>query len=611
MTPAIQLLDDKSINQIAAGEVIERPASVVKELVENSLDAGARQIEVEIEAGGVGKIRVSDDGCGMSEADVRMAVLRHATSKIRSADDLMTVVSLGFRGEALPSIASVSRFSLLSRQTGVELGTRIDLEGGQVLAVEECGTEFGTRVLISDLFFNTPVRLKFMKSAAAESSHVHEVMVRQALSRPDVSFRLVNNGRTTLHTPGTGRLPDVLLALYGPDTLRELFSVDYADGELHIHGYAARPSLRKGSRQWQSFAVNRRVISSRMLNRAIDAAYQTLLPQGTHPLVALQIEAPQEWVDVNVHPQKAEVKFQDERVVFRAIHAALKEKLIRPESPADAAAAFNSAVYRTEYRDSYVQETLPMQEQELPETTERQERIFSSAASGEIRRFPEHPGYMKAEPVSDGNEPGRDETGPVAAAEQVKDAAAGMTALAQYARCYILATDGDSLYIVDQHAAHERILFDQLAQKQTPTAFQTLLVPLVLDLDPLEVSAAETFASELSVLGFNFDWLSPAAIRISELPVHIPQAEAAGLLRQLLSSALTLKTPDVEAFRQLWIETAACHMAVRAGQTLNLPQMQALLDEMGRAERPYTCPHGRPTVIRFTETDLARLFKRI
>lgn len=605
MTPVIRLLDDNSINQIAAGEVIERPSSVVKELVENSLDAGAKRIDVDIEAGGVGKIRVIDDGCGMSEPDVRMAVLRHATSKIRSAEELVSVVSLGFRGEALPSIASVSRFSLSSRQPDSELGTRIEMEGGLVMAVEECGTEIGTMILVRELFYNTPVRLKFMKTAAAESSHVHEIMVRLSLSRPDVSFRLVNNGRTTLHTPGTGRLSDVLLAIYGPDTVRELFPVDYVDGGIRIHGYAAKPSLRKGSRQWQSFSVNHRVIGSRMLNRAVDTAYQTLLPPGSYPLVALQIEVASDLVDVNVHPQKAEVKFQDDRIVFRAVQAALKEKLILPDSPAETAAAFNASAYRPQYRNSYVQETLPMRE---PFASTRQFEVFSPTKTEE----PEPSTIMPPTQINEKKVEALGDLDVESAQEESRPASTGaLRALAQYARCYILATDGDSLYIVDQHAAHERILFDQLAQKQTPVAFQTLLVPIVLDLDPLEVTAAETYASELGSLGFNFDWVSPAAIRLEELPVHLPQAEAPSLLRQLLSSVLALKIPDVETFRQLWIETAACHMAVRAGQTLNLPQMQALLDEMSRAERPYTCPHGRPTIIRFTENDLARLFKRI
>ena len=609
----IELLDDTSINKIAAGEVIDRPSSVVKELVENALDAGAQRIEVEIEAGGVGKIRVIDDGKGMSETDVRMAVLRHATSKIRSSDDLVMVSSLGFRGEALPSIASVSRFHLISRQPGAELGTRLEIEGGQVSDVRECGAEVGTVVIVSDLFFNTPARLKFMKTAAAESSHIHDAMVRLSISRPDVTFRLTNNDRTTLHTPGTGHLSDTLSALYGPDTLQQLFPVDYTEGEIRITGFAARPSIRKGSRQWQSFTVNRRVIGSRMLNRAVDTAYQTLLPVGSYPLVAMQIEVPSPQVDVNVHPQKSEVKFQDERALFRALHAALKDVLITPENPAAASAAFDHTSYRPQYRTSYVQEELPVQE--LPAAQAIESGAASSAFSDTFHRTPAQEASSSRDPFQC----------TASMPESVEEATATyetppseevhveskLKALAQYARCYILASDSDSLYIVDQHAAHERLLFDLLAQKQAPSAFQTLLIPLVVDLDPVESQAADAYAAELAGLGFLFDWVGPGAVRISELPTHLPPHEAEGLFHQILSSALTLKTPDAEAFRQLWIETAACHMAVRAGQTLNQPQMQGLLDDLMKAERPYTCPHGRPTLIRLTEKDLAKLFKRI
>ena len=600
----IELLDDTSINKIAAGEVIDRPSSVVKELVENSLDAGASRIEVVIEAGGIGKITVSDDGAGMSQADVSMAVLRHATSKIRSADDLEAVASLGFRGEALPSIASVSKFRLISRQPGAELGTRLEIEGGQLRDVRECGAEVGTVVVVTDLFFNTPARLKFMKTAAAESAHIHDAMVRLSISRPDVTFRLTNNERTTLHTPGTGRLSDTLAALYGTDTLQQLFPLNYSEGEIRISGYAARPSIRKGSRQWQCFTVNRRVIGSRMLNRAVDTAYQTLLPIGSYPLIALQIEVPSSQIDVNVHPQKAEVKFQDERIIFRAMHAALKEVLAAPEHPSEVSAAFDHMAYRPQYRNSYVQEALPVMERFAHSATERLPgtEIKSEVVGPCIE--------SNSEKVSAQLEEDRDigEPLPPANKSQVQT---GMTVLAQFARCYILASDGDSLYIVDQHAAHERLLFELLSQKQAPSAFQTLLIPLVVDLDPLEVQAAETYATELSALGFSIDWVGPGAVRISELPTHLPPQEAEGLFHQILSSVLTLKTPDMESFRQLWIETAACHMAVRAGQLLIQPQMQGLVDDLMKTERPYTCPHGRPTLIRLTEKDLAKLFKRI
>jgi DNA mismatch repair protein MutL len=603
----IALLDDQSINKIAAGEVIDRPSSVVKELVENSLDAGARRIEVEISAGGVGKIVVRDDGCGMSAADVKMAVLRHATSKIRSADELVTVGSLGFRGEALPSIASVSRFQLISRQPAVTFGTRLEMSGGQLLDVLECGAEIGTVVMVGDLFFNTPARLKFMKTPAAESAHIHDAVVRLAISRPDVTFRLSNNDRITLHTPGTGRLSDTLSALYGPDTLQLLYPVDYQQDGIRITGYAARPTVRKGSRQWQSFSVNRRVIGSRMLNRAVDNAYQSLLPVGSYPLVALQLHLAPQLVDVNVHPQKAEVKFQDERAVFRAVHSALKEVLLSSDRPAAAvAAAFDHTVYRPQYDVAFVQETTAATQAtlEFSTTVSADDPADFSGESPEILPAPSS--------FTDNREPGQpalnQERTPV-----VNQPAAGscLKELTQYARCYILATDGEDLYIVDQHAAHERLLFDLLTQKQAPSAFQTLLIPRVVDLDPLEVQAAETYVQELAGLGFVYDWVGPASVRIAELPTHIPPEEAEALFHQILSSALTLKTPDPESFRQLWIETAACHMAVRAGQYLNQPQMQGLLDDLMKAERPYTCPHGRPTLIRFSEKDLARLFKRL
>ena len=603
--PRIRLLDDTSINKIAAGEVIDRPSSVVKELVENSLDAGASRIEVEIEAGGVGKIRVTDDGCGMSEQDVRMAVLRHATSKIRSSDDLFTVASMGFRGEALPSIASVAKFSLISRKSGNPLGTRLEISGGQLQDVVECGAEVGTVVLVSDLFFNTPPRLKFMKTAAAESAHIHDIVVRLAIARPDVVFRLINNGRTSLQTPGTGRLSDTLSALYGPDTFAQLFAVDHHEADIRISGFAARPSVRKGSRQWQTFTVNRRVIGSRMLNRAIDTAYQTLLPNGSYPLVSLHIEIAAQQIDVNVHPQKAEVKFQDERALFRAIHAALKNVLYAPEHPTEAAAAFDHANYRPAYQSSYVQESLPSLEASHRPTSFSWTRTETGAEKPESAVTYGHKLEESAPAASAAT------TDLVVVELPATQAAPKLTALCQFRQCYILASDGDCLYIVDQHAAHERILFDLLSSQQSPSHFQTLLIPDVLDLDPLEVQAAESFAAELAGLGFIFDWVGPTSVRLSELPTHIPPSEARSLFRQILSAAQSYKVPDIEALRKLWIETAACHMAVRFGQNLNQQQMQGLLDDLLKTPRPYSCPHGRPTLIRFSEQDLAKLFKRI
>ncbi len=602
ISSTIKLLDDTSINKIAAGEVIDRPSSVVKELVENSLDAGAKRIEIEIEAGGVGKIRVTDDGCGMSEQDVRMAVLRHATSKLNSADDLFAVTSMGFRGEAIPSIASVSKFSLISRQADSSLGTRLEIAGGQLLDVANCGAEIGTVVVVADLFFNTPARLKFMKTAASESAHIHEVLVKLAISRPDVTFRLSNNGRSTLQTQGAGRLSDTLSALYGPDTFAQLFPVDYADNNIKITGFAARPSVRKGTRQWQSFTINQRVIGSRLMNRAIDTAYQTLLPTGSYPLVVLQLTIPSPMVDVNVHPQKAEVKFQDERAVFHAVHTALKQTLISPDSPAELAASFDHSSYRPAYQPSYVQESLPIHQNSAAANWTGQQGSQSNHQNKNSYGPDDEPQLQRV-PASEHEDQSAD--------VQSSGSAFYLRALSQFNQCYILATDGACLYIIDQHAAHERILFDILSRQQSPTAFQTLLIPLVLDLDPLEVQSAESHVSDLTSLGFVFDWIGPSTVRLSELPTHIPPEEAAVLFRQILSAALTYKLPDIESLRKVWIETAACHMAVRAGQTLNQQQMQGLLDDLMKTDRPYACPHGRPTLIRFTDQDLAKLFKRI
>jgi len=619
----IKLLDDNSINMIAAGEVIDRPSSVVKELVENSLDAGAKRVEIEIESGGIGKIRVIDDGWGMSEQDVRMAVLRHATSKLNNAGELFSVTSMGFRGEALPSIASVSKFSLISRQAANSLGTRLEIIGGQLLDVTECGADIGTVIVVKDLFFNTPARLKFMKTAASESSHIHEALVKLSLSRPDVTFRLTNNGRTTMQTPGSGRLSDTLAALYGPETFSQLFSIDYCENEIKIGGFAARPSVRKRNRQWQSFTINRRVIGSRLLNRAVDTAYQSLLPSGSHPLVILQITMPSQWVDVNVHPQKSEVKFQDEKSVFRAVHAALKQTLFAPENPVKLSASFDHTLYRPSCQTVYVQESLPVR-LEIAEHLYGQNINHQDYAPGNDQQnysisihtmIPDQPpknfhGVDQAileHPLSHNISKNINEKSLL----QLKEPPIFLQAIAQFKQCYILAADGEYLYIVDQHAAHERILFDSLSRQQRSDAFQTLLIPLLLELDPFEVQVAEAHESDLAVLGFVFDWISPSTVRLSELPTRIPPQEAAVLFREILSTVLTYKLPDMESLRKAWIDTAACHMAVRAGQSLNQQQMQGLLDDLLKTERPYACPHGRPTLIRFSDQDMARLFKRI
>ena len=600
MDSTIRLLDDDSINKIAAGEVIDRPSSVVKELVENSLDAGATRISIEFEAGGLGRICVRDDGKGMAEKDVRMAILRHATSKIRTAEDLLQVKSMGFRGEALPSIAAVSKFTLISRTPEAAWGTRLEMSGGQLTDVVECGCDIGTTIFVADLFFNTPARLKFMKTVATESAHIHEIVLRLSLARPEVSFHLVNNGRTTLQTPGTGLLSDTLAALYGPDSFSQLVTVEnFESANASLTGFIGNPSLRKSTRQWQSFTVNRRVVSSRLLSRAVDTAYQTLLPAGMFPLIALHIQLPTDQIDVNVHPQKAEVKFQDEKLIFRLIHNTLRQRL----SELGATTDFASPILAETNISPRVQTPSLLIERSqqnifhLPSVTQT-----NPPASNLPCDYADHPplsqNYVR-------------ETSAVDTVMAMQSAnAEKIEVLAQFKRCYILATDQESLFIIDQHAAHERILYDLLSEQMVPTAFQTLLIPLILDLDPIEVQAAESFAQELANLGFLFDWTGPSSIRLNELPNHVPPQEAEELFRQLLSASSSYKTPNAESFRKCWLETAACHMSVRAGQALNASQMQRLVNDLMQTSRPFSCPHGRPTAIRLSEKELARLFQR-
>ncbi|MGM9569687.1 MAG: DNA mismatch repair endonuclease MutL, partial [Phascolarctobacterium sp.] len=331
-THMVQLLDTNTANQIAAGEVVEKPASVVKELVENALDAGASQIDVTTFGGGTEYIRVVDNGCGMSEANARLAVLRHATSKIVKAEDLMSLHTLGFRGEALPSIASVSNFTLLTRPADEDLATSVHIDGGENMEVTSTGGSAGTTVIVENLFFNVPARRKFLKTVVTEGRYISELLTKLALSRPDVRFRLVNNDKEVLHTPGDGDLQGTIRALYGRNVAQELLTVNFADPKIKITGFIGKPTLLKGNRQWQTLFVNGRSIGNKMLAKAIDHAYQSQIPKSGFPFAVLNITIDTAAVDVNVHPQKSEIKFSDESLVYKAMFKALTDALTRPMS---------------------------------------------------------------------------------------------------------------------------------------------------------------------------------------------------------------------------------------------------------------------------------------
>lgn len=601
----IHILDENTANKIAAGEVVERPASIVKELVENSIDAQSHHIEVEIADGGISFIRITDDGSGMSPEDAKLAILRHATSKIRFAEDLSTIHSLGFRGEALPSIAAVSRFSLTTRLHDNEpLATYVEVAGGITTDIREAGGNVGTTIVVKDLFFNTPARKKFLKTAATEGSHINDILIKLALSYPSIAFKLINNSRLVLSTPGNNQLKDTLTSLYGQKLAPDILPINYDNtiDSISVSGYLGKPTLLKSNRQWQTFIVNSRVINSRSIAKAIDNAYHSLLPKSGYPLAVLTITVSTDTIDVNVHPQKSEIKFSDEQKIFRAVYKAVTEALSAAHTPSQLAASaelknINNYHHTPRYSTSPTEQhslypTIPVnkatswQEEPLPLTTARiameQEDII----------------FRNTPPVAD-NMPGNQQEPQFA-----------LQPLGQVDDCYIISRGHDGLYIIDQHAAHERILYDKMSQQTDRIPAQQLLIPIFMDCNATEITIITDYQDTFVSLGFSLDLVGPSTMRISELPSDVPLAEAENSIRQILEFIQNMHNPTAQELRHNCLQIAACRAAIKAGQTLNMRQMQALISELCNTNLPYTCPHGRPAMIRFSPHDLDKMFKR-
>ncbi|MCI6484005.1 MAG: DNA mismatch repair endonuclease MutL [Selenomonadaceae bacterium] len=640
----VHVLDDNTINKIAAGEVVERPASVIKELVENAIDAHADRIEVEITAGGTSFMRVSDNGIGMSRQDAELAILRHATSKIVKVDDLLTIGTLGFRGEALPSIASVSRFTLTTRQAGDELGTEIKISGGSLPEIGETGCGIGTTIRVEDLFFNTPARKKFLKTNNTEGGKINEFIVKLAISNPQIAFKLINNNKMAVSTPGNGDLKDTLQSIYGGTVGSALLPLEFEDEDIRLSGFVTKPSAIRSSRSWQTFIVNGRIIANRAIARAIDNAYHALIPKTGYPLVALNIQVPQNTIDVNVHPQKSEMKFEDESRVFKAVYKAVLDA-IRPKDEvrqlgqlgnmaagveqaeidrhvahgmqeilleakdverASAAPARYVPVYE-ERRQAAMQWREAAARMEVPKTAEPPEPepqpVFVPEAETvhemvsvpvpEMKHVPESVSVPEPVPV-----------------ENAREQSCRMVPIGQVDNTYIIAQDADGLYIVDQHAAHERILFDRFSARAGEIPVQQLLVHLMLDFSSHEAEIIENNLSMLKELGFGLEPAGPNQFRLTEVPADVPSGEAEDFIREILASLEELHKPSAAELRQAAIATASCKAAIKAGFKLNFRQMEILLAELNDTAMPYTCPHGRPTIIKFSTDELAKMFKR-
>ena len=611
-TPIIHLLPDLLISQIAAGEVVERPSSVLKELLENALDAGSQAIQIQLEEGGVKLIRVSDDGCGIARDELALALTRHATSKIATLDDLERVATLGFRGEALASVASVARLTLTSRQQGAAHAWRLNAEPGATPEPAALGA--GTVVEMRDLYYNTPARRKFLKSEATEFAHCADAVKRVALAHPAVAITLSHNGRVSLHLPKTdarGRAGAIL----GDDFLAESRAVDTgeprrdADGEhghgLRVFGHCATPAHSRARSDAQYVYVNGRFVRDKLLSHALREAYQDMLHGSRYPAYCIFVEVDPANVDVNVHPAKTEVRFRDSRAVHQFVFHAVQRTLSSPLT--GAGNEFNSTFTATTPAPSFAaQRPNPAPPgTSVPAWPQRQESLrVSEPAMAAYFAFTE-----KAQPTA--------ARAPISFSEPVTSPDSSTPpmgyALAQLHGVYILAQNALGLVLVDMHAAHERILYERLknALDSKRVATQALLIPAVFTADALDVAAAEEHAEALRDLGFDLAPMGPTQLAVRGVPALLQAADPAALARALLGELREHGvTQLMAAHRNELLATMACHGAVRARRILSIPEMNALLRQMEETERADQCNHGRPTWTQLSMTDLDRLFLR-
>lgn len=633
----IHVLDEVTANQIAAGEVVERPVNAVKELVENAVDAGASSIEVEIADGGMTYIRVTDDGCGMTEEDAKLSVIRHATSKISSVDNIYHIASLGFRGEALPSIASVSRATITTRRHEDVEGTALEMTGGEITEVKPAGAPAGTTVEVRDLFYNVPARKKFLKSERTESSRINSMVGKLSLANPDIAFRLINNGRTVIETPGNGRLVDVISALYGTKTAGEMLPVEEEGENIALEGLISKPSLLKSSRQYQTIIINRRVVESAVVSKAVDNAYHSLLPKNGYPLMVLSFQVPPESIDVNVHPQKREIKFSDEQTVFRLVYHGVLG-ILTSQSTADTIARemihdpghevveekdFKPGSIRVEDKPlgkpdiGLSEETRPKTSwgEPAPSYEGRQEKTGSYTVEKRTPAFT--PDMEKKELFTDRSvfedyrkeEPRREDlkAEPLFEEEKQEDP---VIPLGQVSDCFILCQHGKDLLIIDQHAAHERVRYDHLAERAEGIPVQEILIPYLIHVDSGDVDLLADHKGDIERLGITFEQAGPDVIRITGAPEDLSAAEMERVVGDIAKAYHEKDVPSPETMRHRMMAYAACRGAIKRGDPLNIRQMKELIHDLFHTSRPFVCPHGRPTIVKFTPGELGRLFKR-
>lgn len=660
----IQVLDQVTIDKIAAGEVVERPASVVKELVENAIDARATAIEVEIQDGGISLIRIADNGSGMEPDDVRNAFLRHSTSKIRKVDDLAHIASLGFRGEALSSIAAVSQVEMITKVSEEILGTCYQIAGGKELSLEETGAKDGTTFLIRQLFYNVPARRKFLKTPMTEASHVSDLMTRLALSRPDISFLFINNGQERMHTSGNGRLKDVVYHVYGREITSNLIEIREETEEIRLSGLIGNPTVTRGNRNFESFFVNGRYIKSSILSKAVEDAYKDFTMQHKYPFAVLHLEILGEDIDVNVHPTKMELRFGHQQEVYRFLYEAVSKALHGRDLIPRVEAPEAPKVPKQGKKEIPVSEEVPAEQKKkkevpLPENRDlnyfmerMKERVNSyhhQYASAEVKNRGEiHKPALDADKIREAvsyrtrseSEGRKDEekhkTVPVSKKDilspipekqkeevqlslfddKLLDEASvpDYQIVGQVFDTYWIVQLHDSMYIIDQHAAHERILYEQTLKgmKTREYTSQYISPPIILDLSMQEAELLKRYMDQFTRIGFEIEPFGGESFAVSAVPDNLFSVAKKELLMEMIDSLSdeinTNMTPEILDEK---IASMSCKAAVKGNSRLSRQEVEQLLSELLKLDNPYHCPHGRPTIIAMTKRELEKKFKRI
>ena len=694
--PQIHLLSQETIDKIAAGEVIERPSSVVKELVENAIDAQATAITVEIKEGGTSLIRITDNGCGIPADQVKIAFLRHSTSKISSALDLMNVSSLGFRGEALSSISAVSRVELITKTANELCGVRYQIEGSKEIGLEEIGAPDGTTFLVKDLFYNTPARKKFLKTPQTEAAYISDVVEHLALSHPDITFKFINNNQTKLHTSGNGNRKDLIYHIFGREIASALLEVDYECGFFHVSGYIGKPVITRGNRNYENYFINGRYIKSSLLSKAIEEGYKNFLMQHQYPFTVLYFTFDQSTLDVNVHPSKMELRFDHNQEIYKqlydVIYGALAHRNLIPDVPVEEQkekreervykdpipepfekrriqeirnAITKDSPYELRYPERFHQQPKPQNVQTgqtgqqikhpgvinithgahvvredsftsglMPQTQENaveqaqapQSQEYAAAEQLSVLQGQEHTGQEASIPAQGSGQQAAQKE-PEAVQEQYEEITLSsispdfMTQAAkkehriigQLFDTYWLIEYDEKLYIIDQHAAHEKVLYERTMARLREKDYtsQILSPPLILSLDAKEQEALERFREPIEKLGYEVEHFGGKEYMINAIPGNLFNLDMKDLFIEMLDDFSNMSGRETPELILEKVASMSCKAAVKGNNRLSLPEIQCLIDELLTLDNPYNCPHGRPTIISMTKYELEKKFKRI